>query len=60
MFEIMEAFPKLSEIDAAAIAHEFEQWWNSGSESLASDDRPGALIGFAAGWIRRPVSDFSH
>lgn len=60
MFEIMEAFPKLSDTEASAIYFEFERWWNEGSASLSSDEWHAAMIGFAAAWIRRAGSDFSH
>lgn len=60
MDEIREAFPQLSDTEAAAIAFEFNRWWNEDSASLSSEDHRGAIIGFAAAWIRRPGSDFSH
>lgn len=58
MSEIMEAFPQLDDTAAATIYRAFNQWWTASSESLSSDEQRAAMIGFAAGWINRPASDW--
>ena len=58
MPDILEVFPELSDTDASAIAYAFERWWETDSASLSTDERRAALVGFAAGWIKRPTSDF--
>lgn len=56
---LLETFPKLDDTAAAAIAHAFHQWWENGPTGLLSgEDEEAALVGFAAGWLARPDSDF--
>jgi hypothetical protein len=58
MFEILAQFPDLKDTDAAAIEFEFNKWWNTKDYTI--DLREPMMIGFAAGWINRPTSDFSY
>jgi hypothetical protein len=60
MYEIMLHFPDLKETDASAIAFEFEKWWETACEKFTADERETVMVGFAAGWIKRPTSDFSY
>jgi hypothetical protein len=58
MEEILKAFPELDENAAAAIAHEFDKWMIGRGHELVPFDDAAAIVGFAAGWLRRPTSDF--
>lgn len=59
MEHILEVFPELSDTAAAAIAHAFQNFWMNDQSKLGASDERAAIIGFAAGWIARPTSDFT-
>ena len=56
---IQDAFPQLDDTACAAIAHAYHRWTLE-TDAISPDEERAAIIGFAAGWINRPASDFSH
>jgi hypothetical protein len=58
---LLAEFPQLDDTATATIYRAFNEWWlsnNSGLDTSNSDDERIACLGFAAGWIKRPTSDW--